>query len=531
METNKGVIVTCEESEPACIHPMAEVLRRFGRILPALALTLCLSSSAIKAQRWQAGVSMAGANYQGDLRKGIFGPEGWRYAFGASLHRRLGTSFQLDAAFFYGHLGGNDTHGQSPERNLSFHTRLFELSLLGRLNLLNGRDARLVPYLTAGLAGFHIDPFAFDDSGARRQLFPLTTEGQGLVKTSDSRIQSNLNLSIPFGAGFSFRLGRRASLDLEALFRKTFTDYLDDVSGSYPDRKALLDAKGPKAVEMSFRGKGEYPAAGSQRGDPNQKDWYHSIQLRLRLSLGRIEQSPFVRNESARPAIDRDMDGVTDLNDGCPDVPGPVSQMGCPARDTDLDGIEDTKDRCPTVPGMVRHDGCPTPDSDRDGINDDNDRCPVVPGTARYEGCPIPDTDGDGVNDEEDRCRTVAGLPGDGGCPHAEVRQDDIRFHPGTADLLPAAEAELDRLARWLGTANPALRMFIEVHTDNMGKAEENLLLSERRAYAVKARLMEGGISPSRLTPVGYGQSMPTADNKTQEGRAKNRRVVFKVYE
>ena len=76
---------------------------------------------------------------------------------------------------------------------------------------------------------------------------------------------------------------------------------------------------------------------------------------------------------------------------------------------------------------------------------------------------------------------------------------------------------------------NPSYKLSINGHTDNVGNAEKNQKLSEDRAAAVKAYLESKGVDASRLSSAGFGQDQPVADNKTKAGRAKNRRVEFKV--
>lgn len=233
---------------------------------------------------------------------------------------------------------------------------------------------------------------------------------------------------------------------------------------------------------------------------------------------------------------DTDGDGITDNNDSCVTVPGVAKYNGCPVPDTDKDGINDDVDKCPTVPGLAKYNGCPIPDTDGDGINDEVDRCPNQPGTAKYNGCPIPDTDGDGVNDEEDRCPTVAGPARNGGCPEkAQVMQSkvdtiarQIYFATGKATLLGKSFQKLTSLATLL-KQNSDLGMDIAGHTDNVGSDANNLKLSQARADAVLKYLKSKGVPLSRITSKGYGESIPIADNSTEEGRALNRRVELKL--
>lgn len=231
---------------------------------------------------------------------------------------------------------------------------------------------------------------------------------------------------------------------------------------------------------------------------------------------------------------DRDGDGVLDVDDKCPDVKGLASLKGCPDRDGD--GIADGDDKCPDVPGLARYQGCPIPDTDKDGINDEQDKCPTVPGLARYQGCPIPDTDGDGVNDEEDKCINEKGPASNFGCPVIDVKiiervnkaAQNVFFATGSAKLLAKSYPKLNDVVAILNE-NPSYKVSIDGHTDDVGKDEMNQTLSENRAASVKAYLVSKGISESRLTSTGYGETKPVADNKTAAGRAKNRRVEMTV--
>ena len=232
---------------------------------------------------------------------------------------------------------------------------------------------------------------------------------------------------------------------------------------------------------------------------------------------------------------DRDHDGVPDSTDACPDVAGPAALQGCP--DKDGDGIADKDDKCPDVAGIAKYNGCPIPDTDGDGINDEEDKCPTVAGVAKYNGCPIPDTDGDGVNDEEDKCPNLAGTVANHGCPEVkeEVRKridiaaKSIYFVSGSSKLLAKSNKSLDEVAKIL-EADQNLRLDINGHTDNTGKAESNLLLSQKRAQSVYDYLIRKGVDPSRIKSAGFGQDQPIADNKTAAGRSKNRRVELKLH-
>jgi outer membrane protein OmpA-like peptidoglycan-associated protein len=231
---------------------------------------------------------------------------------------------------------------------------------------------------------------------------------------------------------------------------------------------------------------------------------------------------------------DTDKDGIVDSKDKCPTVPGLAKYNGCPIPDTDKDGINDEEDNCPTVAGTAKYKGCPIPDTDGDGVNDEEDKCPSVAGLARYKGCPIPDTDGDGVNDEEDNCKTTPGPKSNKGCPELaqyNFEAKAIQFATGSTEFTKNATIELDKLETIMAAHKEIKKVSIEGHTDNTGKADKNLALSQKRVDAVKAYLVKKGVEAARLTVVAYGDTKAIGDNKTAAGRAENRRVEFKVGE
>lgn len=111
---------------------------------------------------------------------------------------------------------------------------------------------------------------------------------------------------------------------------------------------------------------------------------------------------------------------------------------------------------------------------------------------------------------------------------NASIVLKNIFFDTNKADLKPESETELEKLAQLL-TENPALKIEIGGHTDNVGKPADNLALSNNRAKAVVNYLVSKNIAPQRLIAKGYGESKPVADNQTEEGKAQNRRTEMKV--
>ncbi|MBO9202324.1 MULTISPECIES: OmpA family protein [Niastella] len=233
---------------------------------------------------------------------------------------------------------------------------------------------------------------------------------------------------------------------------------------------------------------------------------------------------------------DKDDDGVADAVDKCPDVPGLPRDRGCPILDRDHDTVLDDVDQCPDVPGTFKYHGCPIPDTDGDGLNDETDLCPDKAGPIEFNGCPIPDTDGDGINDKEDKCPTVAGSIATKGCPDIKKEIVDrvnyaakrIFFLTGSDKIANESYSALNSVVAILRN-DTTMKLMIEGHTDNVGKPATNLLLSQKRADAVKNYLVQKGLDANRLEAKGYGQEKPVADNTTPEGKAANRRVELKL--
>jgi len=120
-----------------------------------------------------------------------------------------------------------------------------------------------------------------DDAADKKvYLQSLSTEGQGLAAYPDRKIYKLAQLAAAFGGGIKIAVTPCTSFSLEFSQRKTFTDYLDDVSTSYVDQNKLLFAKGQKAVDLAYRGDevhnpSLYPPDGEQRGTPTEADWYY----------------------------------------------------------------------------------------------------------------------------------------------------------------------------------------------------------------------------------------------------------------
>lgn len=249
---------------------------------------------------------------------------------------------------------------------------------------------------------------------------------------------------------------------------------------------------------------------------------------------------------------DTDGDGLMDDEDRCPTEPEDVDQHqdddGCPDNDNDGDGIADADDECPDVAesadGIDDDDGCPETDPDGDGLYGSKDSCPNeaedMDGFQDNDGCPDNDNDGDGIADADDQCvdkpETANGYEDEDGCPDdvPEVVKEftgtikGITFGLASAKITRASNKTLDKAVKVLEDY-PKLEIEIGGHTDNVGKRDFNVKLSQMRADAVRDYFIAKGIAEDRLTAVGYGPDEPIADNDTKAGQKENRRVEFKL--
>ena len=190
-------------------------------------------------------------------------------------------------------------------------------------------------------------------------------------------------------------------------------------------------------------------------------------------------------------------------------------------------------DDCPTQAGPEENRGCPWPDTDGDGLLDKDDRCPYNAGPPENDGCPYTDTDGDGVIDKEDECVNTPGPVENKGCPVVDLEVlkrafDNLNFETAKAIILESSFESLEELAQYL-VDNPDFRLKIAGHTDSQGDAQKNLILSKKRAEAVRDFLESRGVSKDRMIVQFYGEERPIDTNDTPEGRAKNRRVEMEV--
>lgn len=240
------------------------------------------------AQYSDIGIGLGMTTYWGDLNSPSFTKNLFKNSgLGIQLHGRymLGKRLGARASFVYGTFKGADSNSDLQwqlQRNLSFKSSIKELAVMGELYLL-GFDTEpgarfFAPYLTAGIAAFWFDPKTIYQ-GREVYLQPLGTEGQGLPgRPGYYKLNS---FSIPFGVGSKFILTETINIGLEVVIRRSFTDYIDDVSTIYINHGELSEARGPLTANLSNR-MNEYLGqeeaiqlpTGSQRGGAEVDDYY-----------------------------------------------------------------------------------------------------------------------------------------------------------------------------------------------------------------------------------------------------------------
>ena len=155
------------------------------------------------------------------------------------------------------------------------------------------------------------------------------------------------------------------------------------------------------------------------------------------------------------------------------------------------------------------------------------------------EAIPLPilhdlpkDRDGDGIPDAGDKCPDKKGIKANAGCPDIQARINELAkmvfFKTASAELSPVALKPLREVAAIM-KEYPMVSLDIEGHTDNRAGADYNKTLSQKRAASVRNFFIQQGLDAARFTANGYGMERPIADNKTEQGRAMNRRVAMKA--
>lgn len=251
--------------------------------------SLFIGKQAI-SQNFFASVFAGSSNYSGELQEKRFSFSQSNLALGVGLLFEANEKLLIRGDFTYGRISASDEFSSKNKvRNLSFYSYVYEYSLGAEYVLLDLYRYRVSPYLMTGIALFDFNPFTKDKDGNKIMLSELSTEGQGFF---DGRKDYKLRqYSIPIGGGIQWAINDNKRIGIVLGFRKTFTDYLDDVSTTYVDELVLAANRGQKSANIAYRGdevpggSTAYPAGGTPRGNPKSKDWYYFTGITFRIRL------------------------------------------------------------------------------------------------------------------------------------------------------------------------------------------------------------------------------------------------------
>jgi len=327
--------------------------------------------------------------------------------------------------------------------------------------------------------------YEFDKIGS---IIPLAKAGVGYEKMSDTYGTDNTNSPfIDAGVGAKIPFSETIALKLEAIYMNKYND--DRFDNNLMITAGLNIAFGKKAQK----------------------------------------EAPVVVDG------DDDNDGILNSIDECPTTPtgDEVDAKGCTViidGDDDNDGVLNSIDECSTTPAGEKVDakGCKIDgDDDNDGVLNSVDECPTTPAgdSVDAKGCTInEDIDNDGILNSVDQCpNTEAGIAvNSDGCPRTVKL--NINFENNSDEIKSSSFNQLDEYSKFLKEYIHYSAKIIG-YTDSRGSASYNQKLSEKRANAVVAYLVENGVNENQLSAEGKGEANPIADNSTSDGRAQNRRI------
>lgn len=251
-----------------------------------------LFASVSFAQRFRNGITelgllLGGSNYFGDLAPEIK----WKETHpAAGLYFRYNHSSYFSSRYQFAmcKISGNDGNFNSNKyRSLQFESNIYELSYILEFNFrtfganANQHEETSTTYVFSGLNMFLFNPQKKLPSGDRVDLRDFGTEGQHI---GDKKEYSLIQPAFTLGLGYKINIKRKTVIGLEVGFRKTFTDYLDDTKGGYPDYNQLVAKEGSGAGQLSQPQTADNKPVidkGTMRGDSHLKDWYFIVGITI----------------------------------------------------------------------------------------------------------------------------------------------------------------------------------------------------------------------------------------------------------
>ncbi len=272
------------------------------RLYFCIPIFLFIGFCSLQGQAIYTKLHLGAMYYHGDLTPRTIGLSTGpgKFSYGITLGRNIVDWASINARFMKGSLTGDDRYSLDEtrkSRNLNFTTPIYEFGIYTDLKVnkilkvLDKYKVRL--YITAGLNFFRFNPMT-TYKGKVVELQPLGTEGQN-IWGNNRKSYSLTAISRPIGMTVEFDVTKNVSIGIEVAPRKTYTDYLDDVSGSYVNYDEMMAVGNYLGAQLSNR-TGEYfgtdnirVATGTVRGNPNQNDWYTHFGFYIKYTFGQIK--------------------------------------------------------------------------------------------------------------------------------------------------------------------------------------------------------------------------------------------------
>ena len=260
------------------------------RTLFIVSLLLVMGINLSAQKGWEVGGWLGTSLYYGDLNNKVnFNSPG--IAFGALGKWNFNNRIAFRGSLNFGQISANDAdsgNNFNRNRNLSFKSNIYDITTGFEFNFLEhirgSKFETYTPFVFVGLSLFRYNPTA-ELNGVKYALQELGTEGQDI-----SEEYFLVSGGITLGAGFKYDLSEDVTFAAEFTTRRLFTDYIDDVSTTYPDKARLLGVRGPEAVALSDRSLIEgIGIEGRQRGNSSDNDRYTFLSLSITKYFGRLE--------------------------------------------------------------------------------------------------------------------------------------------------------------------------------------------------------------------------------------------------
>ena len=270
------------------------IIKRFTHKITLSLIAILIFGINSKAQQFkpntEIGVVLGASYYLGDLNTSHFYQSSG--ATGLIIRENVDKRFVYKAEVLYLNLRsdeGKSNDSIAANRGLHFRSPVYELSGQLEFNFLPYQPGNPLytwtPFVYTGVSIFHFNPQAENKNGEWLDLQELGTEGQGTTKFPDKEKYSLIQFSIPLGGGVKIAVNKSFNIIFEYSARKTFTDYLDDVSTTYPGGGGDSHPIEMSADAIYLSDPSGTHTIGQQRGEPSKKDWYSFVGITLSFKL------------------------------------------------------------------------------------------------------------------------------------------------------------------------------------------------------------------------------------------------------